>query len=76
MLILARVVTVGALCRDESRGAHYKPDFPERDDSNWLKTTRAKWTTTISILRMSRWIFRRFRRDPEDMTRRNDARAS
>src|ERR1700738_3926870 len=43
MLILARVVTVGALCRNESRGAHYKPDFPERDDSNWLKTTRAKW---------------------------------
>jgi succinate dehydrogenase / fumarate reductase flavoprotein subunit len=43
MLILARVITVGALCRNESRGAHYKPDFPERDDGNWLKTTRAKW---------------------------------
>ena len=27
--------------RDESRGAHYKPDFPERDDANWLKTTKA-----------------------------------
>ena len=43
MLILARVIAVGALCRNESRGAHYKPDFPQRDDSNWLKTTRAKW---------------------------------
>jgi len=43
MLILARVITVGALCRNESRGAHYKPDFPERDDANWLKTTRARW---------------------------------
>jgi len=43
MLILARVVTLGALQRNESRGAHYKPDFPERDDANWLKTTRAKW---------------------------------
>ena len=43
MLILARVITVGALCRNESRGAHYKPDCPERDDANWLKTTRAKW---------------------------------
>jgi len=43
MLILARVITLGALARNESRGAHYKPDFPDRDDANWLKTTRAKW---------------------------------
>jgi succinate dehydrogenase / fumarate reductase flavoprotein subunit len=41
MLILARVITLGALRRNESRGAHYKPEFPERDDQNWLKTTRA-----------------------------------
>jgi succinate dehydrogenase / fumarate reductase flavoprotein subunit len=44
MLELSRVVTIGALNRDESRGAHYKPAFPERDDENWLKTTKAKWT--------------------------------
>ena len=43
MLVLARVITLGALERNESRGAHYKPDFPERDDRNWLKTTRAHW---------------------------------
>ncbi len=44
MLEMARVITIGALNRNESRGAHYKPDFPERDDANWLKTTKAKWT--------------------------------
>jgi succinate dehydrogenase / fumarate reductase, flavoprotein subunit len=43
MLILARVITLGAIARNESRGAHYKPEFPERDDAKWLKTTRAKW---------------------------------
>src|ERR1051326_3615175 len=42
-LNFARVITVGAHARNESRGAHYKPEFPERDDANWLKTTRAKW---------------------------------
>jgi succinate dehydrogenase / fumarate reductase, flavoprotein subunit len=46
MLILARVVTIGALRRNESRGAHYKPEFPDRDDANWLKTTRAKWVNS------------------------------
>jgi succinate dehydrogenase / fumarate reductase flavoprotein subunit len=43
MIILARAITLGALQRNESRGAHYKPEFPNRDDANWLKTTRAKW---------------------------------
>jgi succinate dehydrogenase / fumarate reductase flavoprotein subunit len=41
MLVLAKVITLGALARNESRGAHYKPEFPERDDPNWLKTTKA-----------------------------------
>lgn len=44
MLQLARAITNGALMRDESRGAHYKPDFPERDDENFLKTTLAAWS--------------------------------
>jgi len=43
MLFLARAMTKGALLRDESRGAHYKPDFPERDDDRFLKTTMAKF---------------------------------
>jgi succinate dehydrogenase / fumarate reductase, flavoprotein subunit len=41
MLQLSRVIAQGATMRDESRGSHYKPDFPERDDKNWLKTTKA-----------------------------------
>ncbi|MCF6092619.1 succinate dehydrogenase flavoprotein subunit [Microaerobacter geothermalis] len=43
MLQLARVITLGAYNRNESRGAHYKPDFPERNDEEWLKTTKAKF---------------------------------
>ncbi len=44
MLDLARVMTVGALLRDESRGAHYKPEFPKRNDEKFLKTTIAEYT--------------------------------
>jgi len=41
MIELALVIAKGALLRNEFRGAHYKPDFPERDDKHWLKTTIA-----------------------------------
>lgn len=44
MMQLARVITIGALNRDESRGAHYKPDFPERNDEEFMKTTMANFT--------------------------------
>ena len=44
MLVLARVITLAALNRDESRGAHYKPEFPARNDAEWLKTTKAAHT--------------------------------
>ena len=43
MLELSRVVVQGAACRDESRGAHYKPDFPERNDERFLKTTKVSF---------------------------------
>lgn len=49
MLQLARVITLGALNRDESRGAHYKPDFPERDDENFLKTTIAEFSEEAPV---------------------------
>ena len=44
MLELARVITLGALNRNESRGAHYKPDFPTRNDEEFLKTTIAEYS--------------------------------
>jgi len=44
MLELSRVVVRGALLRDESRGAHYKPDSPERIDEKFLKTTKASFS--------------------------------
>ncbi|MGB6483442.1 MAG: succinate dehydrogenase flavoprotein subunit [Candidatus Acidiferrales bacterium] len=45
MLILSKVIALGALARNETRGAHYKPEFPERDDKNWLKTTKASFNS-------------------------------
>jgi succinate dehydrogenase / fumarate reductase flavoprotein subunit len=49
MLQLARVITLGALNRDESRGAHYKPDFPNRDDERFLKTTIAEYSEEAPV---------------------------
>lgn len=50
MIQIARVVTLGALNRDESRGAHYKPDFPDRDDDNFMKSTIAEYSEEAPIL--------------------------
>lgn len=44
MLRLAKAIVRGALARNESRGAHYKPDYPDRNDEEWLKTTIASFT--------------------------------
>ena len=44
MMELAKVITKGALLRNESRGSHYKPEFEARDDENFLKTTLATYT--------------------------------
>jgi len=43
MLKLALCVSYGALQRSESRGAHFRTDFPQRNDAKWLKRTLATW---------------------------------
>ncbi len=43
MLKLADVILEGSIMRKESRGAHYRTDYPDRDDENFLKTTVAKY---------------------------------
>ncbi|MFC4403731.1 succinate dehydrogenase flavoprotein subunit [Gracilibacillus xinjiangensis] len=53
MLHLARVITQGAYNRNESRGAHYKPEFPERNDEEWLKTTMASFDTANNAPKFS-----------------------
>ena len=44
MLDCAETIVAGALAREESRGAHYRTDFPKRDDENWLKHTLCHYT--------------------------------
>ncbi len=43
MLRLALTVAMGALARTESRGAHFRTDFPLRNDRDWLNRTLVRW---------------------------------
>jgi succinate dehydrogenase / fumarate reductase flavoprotein subunit len=44
MILQAEVIVASALAREESRGAHFREDFPDRDDARWLKHTLAFFT--------------------------------
>jgi len=60
LLEIAETIVAGALAREESRGAHYRSDFPRRDDANWLKHTLAYRTTEGASLKYAPVTIARF----------------
>ncbi|MBZ7955624.1 fumarate reductase flavoprotein subunit [Campylobacter molothri] len=52
MLKIALCVAYGALLRTESRGAHYREDYPKRDDLNWMKRTNTYWVEGETLPRV------------------------
>ncbi len=60
MLDLAEVIIVGAIARTESRGAHFRKDYPKRDDKNWMKHTLALRTPSGPTLSYSPVAFTRW----------------
>jgi succinate dehydrogenase / fumarate reductase, flavoprotein subunit len=48
LLSFSEVIVEGAIAREESRGAHYRTDFPKRDDKKWLRHTLA-WRTDKGV---------------------------
>jgi succinate dehydrogenase / fumarate reductase flavoprotein subunit len=60
MLDLAQAIAISALNRQESRGAHSRRDFPQRDDANWLKHSLCYYTAEAprvdySPVTITRW---------------------
>jgi succinate dehydrogenase / fumarate reductase flavoprotein subunit len=51
LLDLAETLVVSARARTESRGAHFREDFPKRDDANWLRHTLA-WRTPAGEVKL------------------------
>jgi len=57
---LAEVIVVGAFARTESRGAHYRTDYPKRNDARGMQHTRAQQTPPAPALTSSPVAFTRW----------------
>jgi succinate dehydrogenase / fumarate reductase flavoprotein subunit len=60
LIDLAEAIIVGGYARTESRGAHFRTDYPKRDDAQWMKHTLAQYgptgpTLTYLPVTMTRW---------------------
>jgi succinate dehydrogenase / fumarate reductase flavoprotein subunit len=60
LLEVAETIVAGALAREESRGSHYRSEFPRRDDANWLKHTLTYRTPDGPSLRYAPVTITRF----------------
>ena len=50
MLTVARLIAESALCRRESRGAHFRSDVPETDDANWRCRIVSKPVLSVRVM--------------------------
>ncbi|MEO5377293.1 MAG: FAD-binding protein [Magnetococcus sp. DMHC-6] len=53
LIDLAECIIKGAIARQESRGAHSRTDFPDRDDANWRKHTISHWDAERNEVKLS-----------------------